>query len=160
VHASDLHFALQLERIRPLFDSRTPRCFSQELTPYFNSVPQSEWHLSIERRAQVLQSWAYILYRSSCVSKGHTTISQRGTYSRRCVFVDLKKKSIDTCRRGWAPGRRARHEYGSRSNVGTSTQAMQCAPAVSESTQPVVRRGAADIVDICPEMHSDTKPML
>ena len=29
---------------------------------------------------------------SSCVSTGHTAISQRGTYSRRCVFVDLKTK--------------------------------------------------------------------
>jgi hypothetical protein len=36
-----LPFALELDRIRPCFDSRTPRCVSQELTPYFNSLPQS-----------------------------------------------------------------------------------------------------------------------
>ena len=28
----------------------------------------------------------------SIVSTGHTAIIQRGTYSRRCVLVDLKKK--------------------------------------------------------------------
>jgi hypothetical protein len=50
--------------------------------------------LSIARRAQVMQSWAYIQYRSSCVSTGLTAISQRGTYSRRCVFFDLKKKVL------------------------------------------------------------------
>jgi hypothetical protein len=34
----------------------------------------------------------YLSIVSPCVSTGHTAISQRGTYSRRCVFVDLKTK--------------------------------------------------------------------